>query len=134
VARLRGYLPGRRLGFAGNEARGVVADWARSGRTGRYRAAGLDMDLEAALSALQLPVLGVRLSDDWMVPPASLHWLLGKLPLASTELVELGPALLDGQPADHFAWMKAPAAVASQIAAWLLRDTRALAGRGADQP
>ncbi|HET8763120.1 MAG TPA: alpha/beta fold hydrolase, partial [Gemmatimonadales bacterium] len=31
LAGLVGHLPGRRIGFGGNEARGVIADWARSG-------------------------------------------------------------------------------------------------------
>ncbi|MEW5834072.1 MAG: alpha/beta fold hydrolase [Pseudomonadota bacterium] len=119
LATLRGHLPGRRLGFAGNEARGVTADWARSGRTGRYVVAGLDVDLEHALSRLDLPVLGIRLVDDWLVPPASLDWLLGKLPGASRTCLELGADVLEGQPPDHFAWMKSPAAVAAQVAGWL---------------
>jgi len=118
LAALRGHLPGRRLGFAGNEARGVTADWARSGRTGRYVVAALDVDIEQALSRLDLPVLGIRFIDDWLVPSASLDWLLGKLPGASKTCVELGADVLEGQPPDHFAWMKAPAAVAAQIADW----------------
>jgi len=41
LAALVGHLPGRRIGFGGNEARGVIADWARSGRSGRYAVAGM---------------------------------------------------------------------------------------------
>ncbi len=118
LAHLRGHLPGRRLGFAGNEARGVIADWARSGRSGRYAARGLAQDLEAALAALRTPVLAIRLCDDWLVPVASLNWLLGKLPASSVQRVELAADALDGQRADHFAWMKAPAAVADALADW----------------
>ena len=70
LARLFGHYPGRRLRFAGNEARGVIADWAASGARGRYAAHGLDDDLQAALAALRLPVLG--LADDRLVPAASL--------------------------------------------------------------
>lgn len=119
IAAMRGYLPGRWLGFAGNEARGVTNDWARSGRTGRYVVPGLDIDLEPALARLELPVLGIRFEDDWLVPPGSLDWLLGKLPRAPAARVVLGADLLEGQPPDHFAWMKAPAAVAEQIAGWV---------------
>jgi len=118
LAHLRGHLPGRRLGFAGNEARGVIADWARTGRSGRYAARGMTQDLEVALAALRTPVLAIRLCDDWLVPPASLEWLLGKLPPSPVRRVELGVDALDGQRADHFAWMKAPAAVADAIANW----------------
>ena len=118
LARMRGHLPGRRLGFAGNEARGVIADWARSGRSGRYAAQGMAQDLDAALATLHTPVLAVRLCDDWLVPAASLNWLLGKLPHATVQRLELTAAALEGARADHFAWMKTPAAVANAIADW----------------
>lgn len=119
LATLRGYLPGRWLGFAGNEARGVTVDWARSGWTGRYAARGLDTDLEQGLAQLDLPVLGIRFEDDWLVPPGSLEWLLAKLPRATATRLVFGAELLEGRPPDHFAWMKAPAAVAGRIAGWL---------------
>jgi predicted alpha/beta hydrolase len=52
LAGLLGYLPGRRIGFGGNEARGVIADWARTGRTGRYAVVGMPQDFERQLAAL----------------------------------------------------------------------------------
>jgi predicted alpha/beta hydrolase len=120
LAALCGHLPGRRIGFGGNEARGVVADWARSGRSGRYAAAGLDVDLERRLAALETPVLALRLRDDWLGPAASLDWLLGKLaPRSPRELAVVAPAELGGQPADHFTWMKVPDAIAARIAHWI---------------
>lgn len=119
LAALCGHLPGRRIGFGGNEARGVVADWARSGRTGRYAAAGMDIDLERRLAALEAPVLALRLRDDWLGPAASLDWLLGKLPQAPHEVAVVAAAELGGQPADHFTWMKAPDAIAARIAHWI---------------
>jgi len=115
LAGLFGHLPGRRLGFGGNEARGVTADWARAGRTGRYAATGLPDDLEAALARVRLPLLALRLRDDWLGPQASLDWLLGKMPQARVSRSVLEPDQL-GVPADHFAWMKQPAAVAAAVA------------------
>lgn len=127
LARLRGHLPGRRIGFGGNEARGVIADWARSGRTGRYAAAGMTVDFERRLSALRQPVMALRLRDDWLGPPASLDWLLGKMPRSSHEVDVIGPADLAGHAADHFAWMKTPAEVAARIAHWVDRRNTAFA-------
>jgi predicted alpha/beta hydrolase len=118
LARWVGHLPGRRLGFGGNEARGVIADWARSGRTGRYAAAGVPEDLEAALARIDLPLVAVRLRDDWLGPQASLDWLLAKMPCARVSRVLLDPDDLQG-PADHFSWMKAPDPVADQLAGGL---------------
>jgi len=122
VAALLGYFPGRRLGFGGNEARRVIDDWARSGRRGVYAAQGMRADLESDLAKLDLPVLGIRLSDDWLSTPASLDWLLAKMPRAPIVQVELGADALDA-PANHFAWMKAPMPVAARIAAQFRAST-----------
>ncbi|WP_233171915.1 alpha/beta fold hydrolase [Dyella sp. ASV21] len=119
LARVVGYLPGRRIGFGGNEARGLIADWARSGRSGRYAAAGMPDDVEQCLRALQVPLLALRMQDDWLGPQASLEWLLGKMPLNTIRLDVMTEADLDGCRADHFTWMKHPEPVARRIAAML---------------
>jgi predicted alpha/beta hydrolase len=116
LALLAGRFPGRRIGFGGNEARGVIGDWSGSGRTGRYKARGLQVDLEAALRRQRSPVLALRLQDDWLAPAASLAFMLDKMPEAPRRIHVMGPAELDGQVADHFAWMKAPSAIARRIA------------------
>jgi predicted alpha/beta hydrolase len=117
-----GYFPGRRLGFGGREARGVMSDWARSGRSGRYAASGMPHDLEAALARVGAPVLALRLRDDWLGPKASLDWLLRKMPAAPQEAELVGPEALDGAPADHFAWMKKPSGIARKIASGIIQN------------
>ena len=119
LAGLLGYLPGRRIGFGGNEARGVIADWARTGRTGRYAAAGMAQDFERQLAALQLPRLALRLRDDWLGPQSSLDWLLGKMADAGRVVDVITPQDMDGRPADHFGWMKTPEPIAARIARWM---------------
>jgi predicted alpha/beta hydrolase len=119
LAGVVGRLPGRRIGFGGNEARGVIADWARSGRSGRYAAAGMSQDFEQRLAALQLPLLGLRLADDWLGPQASLDWLLGKLGPAEQTVQVITAQDMGGLAADHFGWMKTPAPVAARIVRWL---------------
>lgn len=120
IARLRGHFPGRRLRFAGNEARGVIADWARSGRTGRYAARGMEHDLEAVLRRQSSPLLALRMQSDGLCPPASLRHLLGKMPHAPSESRVLDERAI-GVRADHFGWMQSPRAVAEQVAAWYAR-------------
>jgi predicted alpha/beta hydrolase len=124
LAALVGHLPGQRIGFGGNEARQLIDDWARTGRTGRYAAAGMNVDFEARLSQLLLPVLGLRMHDDWLVPEASLSWLLGKMPQSEHTEHVLTAAELGSTKADHFGWMKAPDAVAAHIADWLALQVR----------
>lgn len=115
LAHRRGFLPGRRLGFGGNEAVGVITDWVRTALRGRYAAAGLEVDIEQALSAYNGDVRAMTFSDDWMAPRSSLRFLLSKLVLASANQAHFGASRL-GAPADHFTWMKQPDAVAAWLA------------------
>lgn len=109
-----GALPGRRIRFGGNEARGVMHDWALTARTGRYAARGVDTDLESALARVQLPVQAVVLEQDWLAPESSLRFLIDKLGPGERSISTLDePAL--GIRADHFAWMQQPAAVARTL-------------------
>lgn len=115
LAQVRGSLPGRLIGFGGNEARGVIRDWARSGLTGLYAGDGIDADLEAGLSRIRLPVRALAMADDWLGPATSLRFLLSKLPDSQAD-IELVDASALATRADHFAWMKKPDAVAAKLA------------------
>lgn len=115
LANARGALPGRRIGFGGEEARGLIRDWARSALSGRYRARGLDMDLDAGMATLSPPVDAVTLAQDWLAPRSSLDFLLSKFDAPELRHALLDPAAI-GTHADHFAWMKQPAAVARTLA------------------
>ncbi len=117
IARLRGYFPGRRLGFGGNEARGVIADWARSGRSGNFVPAQVATDLELGMRRSQRPILAILYAEDAFAPAGSLQWLLGKFPQAPIERALLGAAEL-GTRADHFAWMRAPQSTVHTLQAW----------------
>lgn len=115
LARRQGVLHGRRLGFGGTEARGLIADWAAVGRSGRYAAAGADIDLEAGMAALQVPVVAVAMDEDWLGPASSLRGLLAHLPRSKADVHHMDHAAL-GVRADHFGWMRTPAAVAATLA------------------
>ena len=114
IAGVAGKLPGRRIGFGGEESRGVIADWSRSGLTGRYAAAGLAVDLEVALRRVALPVRAVRMSHDWLAPASSLQALLAKMPDAPADIAALDAAA-EHVRADHYAWMKHPAATVAAL-------------------
>jgi predicted alpha/beta hydrolase len=117
LAHRNGALPGRRIGFGGNEARGVIDDWSRVGLSNVYAAAGIPADLEAALSRLDVPTRSVLFAQDWLAPPSSLRALTARFaaPARQAAVTVLDRATL-GAPADHFAWMKAPAPVAQALA------------------
>lgn len=114
LADRRGALPGRRIGFGGDEARGLIRDWARSALSGRYAAAGVDVDLEAAMAQVEVETHALALDSDWLAPESSLRFLLSKLPRAQTRIDTLDGRML-GTRADHFAWMKQPGAVAAVL-------------------
>ena len=116
LARRNGALPGKRIGFGGNEARGVIGDWSRSALSGRYAAHGLDRDLDAGMAGFGGEVRGIVLADDWLAPASSLAFLLGKLHGARVGVDVVDAATL-GAAADHYAWMKHPDAVAARLLA-----------------
>ena len=118
IARWRGYFPGRRFRFGGNEAHGVMRDWAQTGRSGRYAVIDVNLDIEAALSRRRGPVLGVWLDEDWFTPRRSFDHLLGKLASASTTLVVLSRNDFNGNAADHFGWIKWSDPVVAAIVEW----------------
>lgn len=116
LADWHGILPGRRLGFGGDEARSLIRDWARVGLSGRYRAAGMAEDLEAGMRQVAVPIHGVLFDDDWLAPESSLRALMAKMPASTHHVTVLHHAAL-GTRADHFAWMKQPQAVIDALLA-----------------
>ncbi|MFP5373657.1 MAG: alpha/beta fold hydrolase [Gammaproteobacteria bacterium] len=111
-----GALPGRRIGFGGREARGVIGDWARTALSGRYAARGVATDLEAALRRLRIGTRAVVFADDWLAPESSLRFLLSKMPAAATRILRLDAAALGTRP-DHFSWLARPQAVVAALTA-----------------
>ena len=129
LARVNGALPGRRIGFGGREARGLIADWAASARSGIYAARGLDTSLEAALADATPAIRAVLLAGDWYAPAGSLRWLLDKMPRARVTLTTLDDTAL-GARADHFQWMQHPDAVAATLMEGYLNQEPARASNG----
>ena len=114
IADRRGVFHGRRLGFAGDEARSLMRDWAKVGLSNRYAAAGMESNLEEALSQVKARIHTVLMKDDWLAPRRSMQALLDKMPQTTAATQILDRAAL-GTNANHFAWMRQPQAVASAL-------------------
>jgi predicted alpha/beta hydrolase len=117
VAELLGYFPGRKLGFGGTEARGVIRDWARQARTGRYEPRGTSIGYERLLAELEAPVLAFSFEDDFLSPPRAVGNLLAKMRRARVTHVTLA-----GDGLDHFRWVRNPDALVGMIREWLPSD------------
>lgn len=117
LGRLWGYFPGDRVGFAGRESAGVVRDWARFARTGRFRPDGADLDYERAMSAVDLPVLAVSVEGDVMHTPAAMAALTAKL--GSTRVTRLRYREADaGQKLDRYRWVRIEGPLPSWVRDW----------------
>lgn len=117
VAAVLGYFPGRKFGFGGTEARGVIRDWARQARTGRYEPGGASIDYERLLGELDAPVLAFSFEDDFLSPPRAVGNLLAKMRRARVTHVTLA-----GDGIDHFRWVRNPGALVEKIREWLPSD------------
>lgn len=124
AARALGYYPGDRMGFGGRDARTLVLDWSHQCRTGRYRATGLDEDLELHLRRFDKRALLVSCDQDGWAPPAAVERLRAKMPRAQSErwhYAREGRTLGARRSREHFAWAKSPAPWIDVVLAWMLR-------------
>ncbi|MFP5441680.1 MAG: alpha/beta fold hydrolase [Gammaproteobacteria bacterium] len=115
---LLGYYPGDRVGFGGREARTLMADWRDLAIDNRYRARGLDEDLEAGIARYRGPVLSLRMADDTYAPEAAMTAVTDKF-IAGRVTRRLLTADDLGDRADHFRWARSPSAVTREVSAWL---------------
>jgi predicted alpha/beta hydrolase len=119
IGRLLGHFPGKRFRFAGREARGVMRDWARQARTGRFMTGQPRVDYEPKLAAVTLPVLAISLQGDFFAPRHTMDGLLGKMPKAALTRQHLDPKALGFEKIDHFRWARQPALVLPHVLDWL---------------
>lgn len=117
VSRVVGYYPGKRLGFGGTEAKTLMGDWSRLGRTGRFTLRG-GADYEVAMANVQLPVLGISFEHDGFAPHRAQKLLLDKLRAASVTQHALSAADV-GMRLDHYNWIKQSDAVVSRVVAFV---------------
>jgi predicted alpha/beta hydrolase len=114
MARVLGYFPGRKIGFGGTEALGVICDWARQARTGRYEPAGSVLEYEGLLGEMENPVLAFSFGGDFLAPKRAVASLLAKMHRAPVTHVNLA-----GEDLGHFRWVMNPDTIVETIRAWL---------------
>ncbi|HRT61229.1 MAG TPA: alpha/beta fold hydrolase [Syntrophales bacterium] len=117
IARALGYFPGRRIGFGGTEARGVICDWAHTGRTGRYEPAGSAVDYEGLLGEMELPVLAVSFEVDLLAPERAVANFCAKM-----KRCRITHHHLWDEDLGHLQWMRNPRPVIERIREWLQKE------------
>jgi predicted alpha/beta hydrolase len=116
IVNVLGYLPGRRLGFGGHEARSLMQDWGWVAFSGHYRHLGLAL---APAPRSRVASLYIQMEGDQFAPPAST--------LGLAELIQAQPhieQLASPRPPQenpHSAWLKAPQSVVDCVDGWLRR-------------
>ncbi len=106
-ARALGFFPGRYLGFGTLESAGLMTDFTRQARTGRYVLSG-SYDAESVLAGASLPVLSLSLAGDRIYAPQSaVRDFANKLPRERVRRAHVViPELVDEQV--HFTWVRRP--------------------------
>ncbi|BBG02461.1 MULTISPECIES: alpha/beta hydrolase family protein [Pseudonocardia] len=114
AATLLGHFPGDRIGFAGREARGQMADWGRWARTGRLAFGRPRIDHTPSIAEVRLPVLGLTFAGDTLAPGFSADALLAMFGNArvTREHLEIDAT----QP--HFGWARDPGPAAEVLTRW----------------
>ena len=120
LSQVVGYFPGNVVGFGGKEARGVVRDWCRNVRSGRYELSDSGFDYESALAKQVFPVFAASMEGDWLATPLSVKNLFQKFhPDSPVTYTHLTPEALGIPNLDHFTWAKYPKAITQKIVDWL---------------
>lgn len=117
VSSLLGYLPGRRLGFGGQEARSLMRDWGWVAFSGHYRHLGLAL---AAAPRSCVVSLFIQIEGDNFAPPGSTRDLAALIQVEPH--LEFLPSPRPPQENPHSAWIRAPQSVVDCIDSWLRRD------------
>jgi predicted alpha/beta hydrolase len=118
TARVIGYWPGDVLGFGGRQSRGVMRDWARQARTGRYLLSD-GSDYDSALRTLRMPVLAVDVEGDDLAPPGAVSHLCTKVPNARLSRHSYARADADGRCLGHFRWVRYHQGLVPVLNAWI---------------
>lgn len=123
IVSVLGYLPGRRLGFGGHEARSLMRDWGRVAFSGNYDHLGLPL---APAQRNRVDSLYIQIEGDHFAPPAS---TLGLAALIQPQpSIERLPSPRPPEENPHSAWLKAPQSVVEHVDAWLRRHESGAAG------
>jgi len=114
LVKILGYFPGKKIGFAGTEAKNLILDWAYNARTGKYKLLNSKTDFENSFPNIKLPVLAISFEHDKLAPLNAVKLLTAKMQNASVKYFHYKQDDLD-----HFNWVKKNNIVVRWIQEWI---------------
>ncbi len=108
-----GYFPGKRLGFAGREARGTIKDWCATVRTGQYLHGKRD-DMPKRMATYKGKLLIIGFEEDTYATPSSIKAFYDLFTLADREM-NIHTTADNGRPYSHFNWVQHNQAMIKEI-------------------
>lgn len=116
VVRILGYLPGKKLGFGGLEAKDLIIDWSNQARTGNYYLKNDSYNYEEGMKKSTVPIYAISFKYDNLAPKPAVEYLLNKFKSAPKQHIHV-----ESEQYNHFNWAKMPDEVV-QIILKLLKD------------
>lgn len=115
---LLGYFPGKKLGFAGREARSLMRDWQKLAQDNHFKVKGVTDTLEQKIAAYSGKILCLCFERDDLATPKASTTLLEKVPQAEVTYYMLSDEDISGE-STHFGWAKTPHRVSQRISEWV---------------
>ncbi|MCP3923497.1 MAG: alpha/beta fold hydrolase [Desulfobacterales bacterium] len=120
ITEIKGYFPGRKLGFGGTESRQVIRDWSRVALTGKYNIENSPHNFENMFKNFKKPILALSYEGDHFSPEKAVHKLCNKLENSDITYRHLTPEDLNTDKLDHFSCMRLTDDLSPIIKDWVL--------------
>jgi len=116
LVRVLGYFPGKKVGFAGKEAKNLILDWSYNARTGKYKVKNSNINFEEDIKKIELPVLAISFKNDKLAPKKAVEGLINKMDNAK---ITHHHCNTDNCTLNHFNWVNQYDLVIKHIQSWL---------------
>ncbi|MFJ9370919.1 alpha/beta fold hydrolase [Nocardia sp. NPDC101769] len=118
---------GTALGLFDGHPKQMHSDWSQLVRSGRFELKGADVDYEARIGALEVPVLAVHIAGDELAPRASAEHFVEKFQSAAAQV------WMEPRRVGHNGWILDGRSVLDRIEDWLQEVRAANAARSITQ-
>lgn len=124
ASKLIGYLPGKKIGFGGNESKWVIRDWAYTIRTGLFRSIhnGKRKIYNGKMGQINTPIMAISFDGDKLAPHSSTQAILDLFHSSKKHHVKTCAQELNMTSLNHFNWTQNFQKLAKKIAVWIEKN------------